>query len=362
MGEINHKYFLNLTKQELETLRNSSQTKYSNLHSSSVCSGIIIQTLQELQILKENYEDSALSLSKSSLDQTEEGLNKIFDGLQKHVNLQNNLLSHYETVVHEHKNLQDKKYFYSPTNDQVKEEDLYGGKNDDNSAIKVEPDFSKFVLDDMGLEEGVQYPSEMFKVEADIDEYENETIDFESEKSQSINFKSEIFNGNEDWSKKHNCNYCGKGFDKLRLLTIHIRIHTGEKPHECEVCKKRFRVSKCLKEHMYTHTSVKPFKCEICGMGFHNKKRLNKHMNVHSEVKPYSCDVCGQNFKTKSWLKEHSKKHEEGVEYKPQKIVTRCALCDIEFQTKREYQMHKKEKHRGEKPFSCKVCEKNFSE
>ena len=53
MGEINHKYFLNLTKQELETLRNSSQTKYSNLHSSSVCSGIIIQTLQELQILKE---------------------------------------------------------------------------------------------------------------------------------------------------------------------------------------------------------------------------------------------------------------------------------------------------------------------
>ena len=124
----------------------------------------------------------------------------------------------------------------------------------------------------------------MFKVEADIDEYENDTIEFESEKSQPVNFKSEIYNGNEEWSKKHNCNYCGKGFDKLRLLTIHIRIHTGEKPHECEVCKKRFRVSKCLKEHMYTHTSVKPFKVIIC-LNYHHiiflAKGLRDPISVH---------------------------------------------------------------------------------
>ncbi|XP_006903097.1 PREDICTED: uncharacterized protein LOC102857278 [Elephantulus edwardii] len=155
--------------------------------------------------------------------------------------------------------------------------------------------------------------------------------------------------------KPYKCADCGKAFCHSTHLTVHRRIHTGERPYTCQHCGRTFNQNSSLGRHRRTHTGERPYACSVCGKAFSRTTCLFLHLRTHTEERPYECNHCGKGFRHSSSLAQHQRKHEGEKAYEcRQRLLLQhaAALARREWTQSLGVQ--------DDKPFRCGQCGKGF--
>merc|ERR1712082_275180 len=92
---------------------------------------------------------------------------------------------------------------------------------------------------------------------------------------------------------------------------IRKRIHTGEKPFPCEQCGEIYSERATLINHQRVHTALGRSHSHVSNVikSFSIQNSLIRHQRVHSGEKPYSCRSCEKTFTKAGSLKKHERIH-----------------------------------------------------
>ncbi|CDS42950.1 zinc finger protein [Echinococcus multilocularis] len=194
---------------------------------------------------------------------------------------------------------------------------------------------------------------------------------------------------------KHVCDICGASFNRPSRLTIHQRIHTGERPFKCP-CGRSYIRRQHLARHAATcaGTPTTPrrnkslsdkssdhieYFCPKCNLGqFYKKKSVWAHVSIVHGDRRFKCIKCDAAFTTNSKLERHQKRHHDVkcqiCNTMRMSSAPSGGICDVtdasasnpppdfneRFENFNELRRHIAKHHPNNK-FICKICNRRFS-
>jgi len=392
-----------LTESNRENIRNLYRKKYENLGNFSVCASVIVQTLKDLQTLREKYENGAViakNLSQySESEEIKSWLDISLEALQDHLKLQDKLFDHYETVLKEHedhstnayesmlkqhKDVANNGYESNEIMPEIgeakpnlvyikedQEDDMFIDDGPDISQ-EVEPDLKQVKDEDVGQIDCEAKVEALCSVEEDDikleieDDYNNVLTNThnKTDKNTPKPLKPLKKQKRADIEKDDLETADTNGPDTLLKQNIKTDVPLGltlnfrsldddfSKPFHCDKCEKSYKSFSSLKEHIRdNHTSnpaLKPFKCDICGKRMVSQIKLKKHKWVHNADDAFPCHLCTSTFKALSYYRNHMRKWHPGEKWQRPQVK--------EEKDKIKEQLKPKE----EKLHTCEECGRSF--
>ena len=125
-------------------------------------------------------------------------------------------------------------------------------------------------------------------------------------------------------------------FISQTLLNIQMQNHKDRKRFDCPVCGKTLSSKQSYLIHQETHVelTLNIFQCSLCPKDFPDQRRLTMHMRLHAGNRE-SCALCPMIYPDKASLKKHT-----NVWHR--KISFQCEICPAKFPHKSYLKMHQK--------------------